>query len=167
MEPKEILAAFPEEVRASTERPDVLYIKQPACAVHHRAPGTPAPGAAFLLNDGEIAVYTGDSPASELLSSGVAVTPVYSQRSSSLQVVPTGQVFIRFRDGINVETRRRQITEAGYEIAQSLAYAPNSGWLRAQSGNAADALNHLVQLERLPDVENVEPQMLRERVGRA
>lgn len=167
MQPQEILAAFPEQVRASTERPDVLYHKQPASAVHHRPAGTPAPGAAFVLNDGEIAVYPGDAPISELDSPGIAVTPVYGQRSSPVRAVPTGQVFIRFRESVNLDTRRNQIAEAGYEISQSLAYAPHAAWLRAKSGNAADALNHLAQLERLPDVENVEPQMLRERGTRA
>src|SRR5262245_39521056 len=108
MQPNEILAAFPERLRGSTERPDVLYTKQPICAVHRRPPGTPAPGAVFVLNDGEIAVYPVDSPVAELRSPGVAITPVYSQPSSSVPVVPTGQVFIRFRAGIQLETRRHQ-----------------------------------------------------------
>ena len=153
-------------MRASSERPDVLYIKQRGCAVHHRPPGAPAPGAALVLNDGEIAVYPDDPPPTELHSPGVALTPVYSQRPSGSTAVPTGLVFIRFRDGIVPETRRRQIAEAGYEIAQSLAYASNTAWLRARSGRAAEALHSLALLEQLPEVENVEPQMLRERVGR-
>ena len=166
MQPKEILAAFPEQMRASSGRPDVLYFKQRGCAVHHRPHGAPAPGAALVLNEGEIAMYLDDPPPTELHSPGVALTPVYSQRPAGSPAVPTGLVCIRFREGISPETRQRQIVAAGYEIAQCLAYAPNTAWLRARSGSAAEALHNLSLLEQLPDVENVEPQMLREWVAR-
>lgn len=53
-----------------------------------------------------------------------------------------------------------------YELVESLAYAPQAAWLRAPSGDMADALAGLSRLEQLPDIENVEPQMLLESVRR-
>lgn len=53
-----------------------------------------------------------------------------------------------------------------YELVESLAYAPQAAWLRAPAGDIADALAGLPRLEQLPDVENVEPQMLMESVRR-
>jgi len=46
------------------------------------------------------------------------------------------------------------------------AYAPNAAWLRARSGEIADALAGTPALDALPDLEAVEPQMLMERARR-
>ena len=65
-----------------------------------------------------------------------------------------------------LEERRAEIEAAGYEMAQALDYAPHAAWVRARSGRIADALNGLRRLEAIPDVENVEPQMLTPRAAR-
>ena len=80
--------------------------------------------------------------------------------------LPTGQVFIRFKEGVQVEEHAEKIRNAGYEIAQSVSYAPHAAWLRPNSGDVADGLAKIPALEKIPDVENVEPQMLRPRANR-
>jgi hypothetical protein len=95
-----------------------------------------------------------------------SLIPVYGLEPSGLPAVPTGQVFIRFAEGIKAEERRQEINQAGYEIVQSLSYAPQAAWLRARSDDIADALAEISKLEQLPDVENVEPQMLKESARR-
>lgn len=58
------------------------------------------------------------------------------------------------------------IKQAGYEITNSLPYAPHAAWVSAQSGNILDVLVGISRLEAIADVENVEPQMLMARVQR-
>ncbi|MEH1949602.1 MAG: hypothetical protein V7K77_21990 [Nostoc sp.] len=62
-----------------------------------------------------------------------------------------------------MESQREVINRAGYEVTQSLAYAPHTAWLRAKSGKIVDAIAGISQLEAIANVENVEPQMLMER----
>jgi hypothetical protein len=167
VQPTEILAQFPERIRAGTEQPGVLYLKQPGCAVHNRPPGAPAPGAVLVLNNGQIAVYRELPPHVELRNPSRDLTPVYAQSPRGTPVIPTGLVLIRFREDLSVLTRRPHLEQAGYEIVQTLPYAPRAAWLRARSGNPADALRRLAELEQLDGVENVEPQMLMEAARRS
>jgi hypothetical protein len=94
------------------------------------------------------------------------VGPVYTLQPGGAPAVPTGRVFIRFKEGVPVERRLREIEQAGYEVAQRLEYAPHAAWLRARSGEIADALTRIPALEQIADVENVEPQMLMQRANR-
>ena len=141
----------------------MTYRKKAGYAVHHRPMGAPAPGAAFLLNDGEIAVYPGDpSPAEMEVASAVpwGLTAVYAQEPSGAPAIPTGLVMVRYSHGISVQNRLPALHQAGYEIVESLPYAPNAAWLRARSGSPAESLVRLSELEQLPELDNVEPQML-------
>ena len=52
------------------------------------------------------------------------------------------------------------ISEGGYELAKTVSYAPNAGWLRAKSGKLADALANAPKLNDVAGMENVEPQTL-------
>jgi hypothetical protein len=162
----EILALFPGRLRASTERSDLIYVRQSGCAVHNRPIDKPAPGAVLVLNDGQIAVYRDAPPPTEIEGRDTILTAVYAQQPSGALAVPTGLVFIRFRQGVVADARREQIAQAGYEIAEAISYAPQAAWLRACSGTPADALTRLSELRELPDVENVEPQLLVERAER-
>ncbi|MGH7960233.1 MAG: hypothetical protein ACRERD_00210, partial [Candidatus Binatia bacterium] len=101
-----------------------------------------------------------------VVSSG-KVGPVYALHPSGTPAVPTGQVFIRFQEGVTVEARRQEIEQAGYEIAQSIAYAPHAAWLQARSGEIAAALTGIPTLEKIAGVENVEPQMLMPKANRS
>jgi len=168
---KNYFSEYPQQIRFGTEQSAVLYSRKSGYyAVHYKQPGTVAPGAVLQLNDGAIAVFQGEPDESEnairLASTTGTLGPIYTLQADGTLAVPTGLVFIRFVEGVEVESHREAIKQAGYEIAQSLSYAPHAAWLRAQSGNILDALVGISKLEAIPNVENVEPQMLMERVQR-
>ena len=73
---------------------------------------------------------------------------------------------MRFKSGVKQSDHLGDIKNAGYEIDQTLDYAPEAAWLRAKYGEPAEALHRISELEKIPDVENVEPQMLRRRAGK-
>lgn len=89
--------------------------------------------------------------------------PLYQLEPGGAPAVATGRVFIRFSEQVDAASRADEIASAGYRIGQTVPYAPNAAWLEPQSGNIADALSHLGDLQSLADVENVEPQMIMER----
>jgi len=120
----------------------------------------------LLLEDGAIAVFRGELDEAGMTVQSGALSAVYGLQPSGLLAVPTGRVFVRFAEGVKAESRRQEINRAGYELIESLSYAPHAAWLRARSGDIADALAGIPRLEQLPDVENVEPQMLMESVPR-
>ncbi|MHC5724928.1 MAG: hypothetical protein ACYTXY_12460 [Nostoc sp.] len=154
---KDYFSEYPEQIR---NRTSVSYTRKPGYyAVHYNQPNTMPLGAILQLNDGKIAVFPGEPNQSEQ----EIVTPIYTLQPNGSVAVPTGLVFIRFAEGVDVESQREIINRAGYEIVQSLDYAPHAAWLRAQSGNIADAIARIPQLEAIPKVENIEPQMLMER----
>jgi len=168
---KNYFSEYPQQIRFGTEQSAVLYSRKPGYyAVHYKQPGTVAPGAVLQLNDGAIAVFQGEPDESEnairLASTTGTLGPIYTLQADGTLAVPTGLVFIRFVEGVEVESHRSAIKQAGYEIAQSLSYAPHTAWLHAPSGNILDALVGISKLEAIPNVENVEPQMLMERVQR-
>jgi hypothetical protein len=168
---KNYFSEYPQQIRFGTEQSAVLYSRKPGYyAVHYKQPGTVAPGAVLQLNDGAIAVFQGEPDEAEnairLASTTGTFGPIYTLQADSSLAVPTGLVFIRFVEGVEVESRREAIKQAGYEIAQSLSYAPQAAWLHAKSGNILDALVGISKLESIPNVGNVEPQMLIERVQR-
>jgi hypothetical protein len=153
-------ARYPEQVRAGRDGTAATYLRQPGCyAIHDRPPGRPAPGARQLLNDGAIAIYQGE-PGDRTGPDEGTLGPVYALQPGGTPAVPTGLVFLRFAEGVSAEARRRDIQQAGYEIVKSPRYAPHTAWVRSGSGDIAAALVGLPALERLPDVEHVEPQML-------
>jgi hypothetical protein len=92
--------------------------------------------------------------------------PVYVLGSGGRIARPTGLVFVRFKIGVTPDDRARDIEDAGYEIEQTLDYAPEAAWVRAKTGDIADALHGISHLEKISDVENVEPQMLMRRSSR-
>lgn len=154
----------PQQIRTGTERSTTLYVRKPGYyAVHGRQPGTPAAGAAALLNEGAIAVFQGEPSRTEAASTTHTIGPVYALQPSDLLAIPTGLIFARFPTGTAAASRGEDINRAGYELVESPSYAPHAAWVRARSGKIADALANISALEQLPGVENVEPQMLMER----
>ena len=156
---------YPHQIRSGTHPSAALYSRESGYyAVHYKQPGTAAPGAILQLNEGAIAVFPGepDEPenALQLTSTTGTVGPIYTLQPGGSFAIPTGLVFIRFAPGVEVDTQHDAIQNAGYEVAQSLSYAPNAAWLRASSGSLLEALKGISQLELIPHVEAVEPQML-------
>ncbi|MEH1940117.1 MAG: hypothetical protein V7L01_07870 [Nostoc sp.] len=171
---KDYFSEYPEKIRVGSDadgglrlRTSVFYTRKPGYyAVHYNQPNTVASGAILQLNQDAMsptgvvaAVFPGEPNQSEQGT----LSPIYTLQPNGSVAVPTGLVFICFAEGVDVESQREAINRAGYEIAQSLSYTPHAAWLRAQSGNIADAIAGISQLEAIPKVENIEPQMLMER----
>jgi hypothetical protein len=91
---------------------------------------------------------------------------VYTSLPEGSPAVPTGRVFIRFKDGVKVADRNSDIEDAGYKIAEKIDYAENAAWLSERSGSVAKALAGIEKLESIKGVENVEPQMLMKRAAK-
>jgi hypothetical protein len=161
---KDVFAGYPTELRVGAGEKAQVYKRLPGhYAVHgaRKAAGGPEPLQTFA--DGDVALFEGEPDAasgSAAAAGAEKLSPVYTLHPGGSMAVPTGQVFIRFADSVKTEDRREEIETAGYEVEQKLDYAPNAAWLRASSGNIADALNRIDELQKLKDVENVEPQML-------
>jgi hypothetical protein len=149
------LSEFPKRLRASTQHPEVVYVRDDT---HYAVHGQPANARGVALVNGEsgIAVLAGKPKAIDK-----NVTAVY--RNDSSLAVPTGRVLVRFAEGVDAGDHAQSIQQAGYQIEQTLSYAPNAAWLCDCEGDVAGALKRIDQLENLPDVENVEPQMLSQR----
>lgn len=118
-------------------------------------------------DDGEaITVYRGGPAAWHTWSLDPAsITAVYALSGTRI-VVPTGRVFVRFRDGVVASARAADLERAGYRLAQTLPYAPNAAWLEAGDQRMASALGNIGRLEALSDVVNIEPQLLAPRAAR-
>jgi hypothetical protein len=154
----EQLMKYPDKIPAATARPGLFYTRVPGYyAVYN------PPDAASDANDESIAIYEGEADEAKDLPASARVMPVYSSQPGGSPAVPTGNIFIRFAEGTSAETRRDEIERAGYEVVESLSYAPHAAWLRSRRGDAAQALKDVGKLERIPDVENVEPQFLMKR----
>jgi hypothetical protein len=91
--------------------------------------------------------------------------PVY-ELSDGSRVVPTGRLFVRFAAGTPARERAGDLSRAGLEIVEVPGYAPHAAWVRPREAGAAAALSMLGKAAALPDVENVEPELLRERSKR-
>ncbi|MDF5710438.1 MAG: hypothetical protein PUP90_22900 [Nostoc sp. S4] len=164
---KDYFSEYPQQIRVGSDaygglrlRSAVSYTRQPGYyAIHYNQPSTVAQGAILQLNQGAIAVFSGEPNQSQKNT----LSPIYTLEPNGSLAVPTGLVFIRFAEGVDVESQREAINKAGYEVEQTLDYAPHAAWLRPQSGNIADAIAGISRLKVIPKVENIEPQMLMER----
>lgn len=165
---KDSPSEFPPEVRSGTQQSAPVYTRLPDLYAVHGASASRLPSEAPLLVMGEgeerIEIFRGEVEKQK--NAPPQIGPVYTLRPGGPPAVPTGRVFIRFKEGVPVETRLGALEQAGYQIAQSVDYAPHAAWLRARSGEIADALRQIPMLEQIADVENVEPQMLMRKANR-
>lgn len=158
---KDVFAGYPTELRVGAGEKAQVYQRLPGYyAIHGAREDAGGPEPVQTFEDGDVALFKGEPDANHPAAGAGKLSPVYTLHPGGSMAVPTGQVFIRFADGVNVEERREEIETAGYKIAQKLDYAPNAAWLRASSGSIAEALSGIDKLQKLKDVENVEPQML-------
>jgi hypothetical protein len=161
---------FPKEIQSATTGTGATYLRLPDCyAVHwQNVDKAPSPEAVATLYQSEhlIEIFKGEAAESIIQANLGLVTPVYALQPGGSPAVPTGQIFMRFKEGTSAEKRRSDIEAAGYEIARLVSYAPHTAWLRPRSGKIVDALANLHALEKLAELENAQPQMLTGKANR-
>jgi hypothetical protein len=153
---------YPQRVRFSTEHPDVLYERSNAYALHYSQPDSAPREADLILEDGTIAIFPREAALAHH-SPDTEISPVYRLEPGQVMAVPTGKVLVRFSQGTIATEHDATLQEAGYAIESSPPYAPHTAWVRAQSGDIAEALSNIPKLESIAAIENVEPQMIVER----
>ena len=167
MSTKDLFPKAPREIHTGAEHSSAHYVRKPGYyAIHDQPQGVAATGAAALLDDGAIAVFQGEPDTATAASPTGRLGPVYALQPGGVLAVPTGLIFVRFPPGTSAASHAKQIAEAGYELVEIPSYAPQAAWVRARTGQIADSLANMTALEQLPDVENIEPQMLMERHAR-
>jgi hypothetical protein len=128
-------------------------------------PGAPVRLSADLqLADDLIAVH-GDEGLEVVPAAGASGTlgPVYRRTPGGEPVVPTGRVLVRFSGAAD---RAGILEAAGYELTETLGYAPDAVWARAAEGGVVGSLSHLDELSAAKDVAHAEPELLSERAWR-
>ncbi len=159
--------AYPAAIRASTEHSGLRYVRVPH---YFTIFGHPPSGIATVVSlpgsEGEIAICRGDAAEMARAAEVWETAPAYALAPAGPLSAPSGLVFIRFEDGVDVVARNEEIARADYIVVKRVPQAPNAAWLAATSRRVADALEGIGRLEQIPNVVNVEPQMLSERVHR-
>lgn len=156
----EFLSGLPPEFAARSDDPVHLYeLRRDRVAVRGEAPAGLRARVEHRFEAEGICVLRIETGDSEPLDA-TATLPVYSLGPGGAPAVFTGRILVRFAEGVVAGERADAIHEAGFEIEEILSYAPHASWVRSRTGDAADALGKLERLTVLPDVENVEPQML-------
>lgn len=157
---------YPQQIRFSTERADLHYERSLHYALHYSQPNSAPPESLMTMAEGTIAIFPQEiSPPRH--SPDARMTAVYVLKPGNVPAVPTGLVFVRFRKGTIAPDHRIPLQEVGYTIESSPPYAPHTAWVRSTSGNIGEALAGISRLEAIPEVENVEPQMMMERRWRS
>jgi hypothetical protein len=165
-----VFSDYPATLKQSTLNPRIVYVRSGelvAVRGPHARSERETPVLIVTGDDGEsIAVYrTGPAERRDRSTDASGVTPAYTLSAKRIGV-PTGRVFVRFRDDVPVSARREDVERAGYRIVKTLAYAPSAAWLEAADGRVASALANIGRLEALSDVVNIEPQLLTSRAAR-
>jgi hypothetical protein len=161
---------YPRTVRFDKERADQVFVQTPNYYALQGDQPAPDQAEAIRLSD-RVTILPGKPEGSAGAShpaggASLTITPVYRLGANGPLAVPTGLVFLRLGQERRIEDYADGIALAGYRIARKLDYAPNSGWLESATGSIADALRRIDELESLPHVENVAPQMLMQSVSR-
>ena len=90
--------------------------------------------------------------------------PLYEIAGSDAKATATGNVWVRFAEGIDARSRAEDLARAGYRIERVPGYAPNAAYVTAD--DVGTSLANMDALRALRDVEHVEPEMLTERTFR-
>lgn len=156
------LSAFPRTLHASTTQPKLLYRLRPGLiAIHDRSESPAGWEVVLTLDDPPIIICRGDPRALPRTLLEATLTPVYSLTRRGAPAVPTGLILVRFREGISATAYGDMMAREGFTIHNALPYAPSAAWVKAVSGGIPASLRGIPALESLPDVVNVEPQMVR------
>lgn len=152
----------PRRLPAGGEHGCAYELAEDLVAIHQAgAPGT----AAATLAGGGVSVEPAGSRTAESVEDAL-LGPVYRRVPGGSLTVPTGRALVRFSEGVAADGQRDEVARAGYAVEEILRYAPHVAWVRARSGEIADALRDLSRLEGLAHVEHVEPQLLSEATHR-
>ena len=87
--------------------------------------------------------------------------PVYRLEDTRVVAVGTGRLFVRLSEDLRAEEHAPAFAKMGLLIEEVPAYTPHCAWVAPMTGRAADGLSAARHLAALPDVESVEPQLLR------
>lgn len=167
MKKKDPFPRFPVKFRVSLEQSKLWYTRLHGMFAVHKQVSLPMSSSVlFFLDEGKIAIFQGDPDDLGETIELESISPVYSLQSDGPPAVPTGLIFVRFKDDTMVKERLDHILQAGYDLVQILSYAPNAAWVRSTQAGIAGSFLGIEKLESLPDIVNVEPQMLSERVMR-
>jgi hypothetical protein len=136
---------------------------------HDRRPGYPRQlpgptaggGAKWTLVEGSSAPRPREDGAPD--SAEDADVPRYALSPGGTLGTPTGLVFLRLAEGLDVAAWADELAAAGYRIARRPEWAKNAAWVAATSGRVADALSGIERLAALPGVASVEAQLHSER----
>lgn len=151
----------PRTVPVGGNSPQNYHLDDSYFAVHgEHGSAEAAPSLEFVPEN--IAVYPIDH-FNQIGQTPPQTGPVYTLGKGGSFAVPTGRIFVRLASG-RFEDHATDFRNAGYEIDQTISYAPSAGWVRSLSRSIASSLAHLDRLHTIPGVENVEPQMLRKAV---
>jgi hypothetical protein len=149
---------FPRTVPVGGSSPQNYHLDDSYFAVHgQHSSAQAAPSLEFVPEN--IAVYPIDH-LSQIGQAPPQTGPVYTLGKGGSIAVPTGRIFVRLASGSRFEDHATDFRNAGYEIDQTISYAPSAGWVRSLSHSIASSLARLDRLHTIPGVENVEPQML-------
>ena len=155
-------SVFPSTLPASTTQPKLLYRRQPELiAIHDRVEPPAGWPVVLTLEDPPIVICRGDTRALPRTLLHATLTPVYALTPRGSPAVPTGLVLVRFREGIAAAACGDVVAREGFTIHDVLPYAPSAAWVKAASGGIPASLRGIPALESLPDVVDVEPQMLK------
>ncbi len=150
------LAHFPRAVRASSCAPERIFVRRddlyavPLDRVKQHSSKRLIP-----FGGSDLALVQGEPAPKE------QVYAVYSHGDTL--AVATGKVFVRFAEGEQAVNHIEDLRRVGYEIVEVPVYALNAAWVSARDHDPASALRHIPDLEQLPGVENVEPELIAER----
>jgi hypothetical protein len=158
----ELLHRFPQQIPTGASN-GVLMEQKPGYFALHGNP-LPVDRAVLVFEPEGIAILQGNPPSP--LAPKQAISPVYGPKEGGGLAVPTGQVFIRFKESETAAAHRTELEQEGFTIIEELDYAPQAAWLRARSGSIAEALGGVPRLLSMAAVEAVEPQLLMERSQR-
>ena len=166
-DPRDFFRAYPPELKVGTERAEQRYYRDHKCfALQGRIADDAGLSVVWFSLSDRIAVIEGPPGEQGADLDPKRLRPVYRLSANGPPLVPTGLVFLRFVEGVAAEDKREALAAAGYRIASVPSYAKHSAWVTARDGRLLSSLSGIARLEALPDIVNIEPQLLGPRAQR-
>ncbi|MCZ6644175.1 MAG: hypothetical protein O7F71_21580 [Gammaproteobacteria bacterium] len=90
----------------------------------------------------------------------------YRERESMVPVCASGRLYVSFEEGSQISARASDLEAAGFQIDSIPGYALHTAWVSRPDGDVGAALAGIAQLETVPGVVRIEPQLLGVRAHR-